>query len=77
MSVFLHGAWRLWKLAARATATVLARVLFTLFYFTVLGPFALCVRCGGDPLAVKAGTERGWRPARAEQLDMEQAKRQF
>ena len=32
----------------------------TLFYFLIVGPFALLIRWRSDPLAIKPGTPRGW-----------------
>jgi hypothetical protein len=38
-----------------------ARLLLSACYFVVVAPFALLVRWGSDPLAIKPGTSRGWR----------------
>jgi hypothetical protein len=35
-------------------------VLLTVFYYVILGPFALILR-RGDPLAIGPGAVRGWR----------------
>jgi hypothetical protein len=58
----LRRVWQGWERVARAVGDVQARALLTLFYFVILGPFALVVRWGSDPLAIKAGAPRGWRP---------------
>jgi hypothetical protein len=59
-------AWRRllegWRRVGRAIGDVQARILLTLFYFLVLGPFAVGLRALADPLSLKAGTPRGWRP---------------
>ncbi len=57
-----RSLWELWKRAAKKIGDFQARVLLTLFYFVVLAPFALAVRWGSDPLALKAGAPRGWHP---------------
>jgi hypothetical protein len=57
----LRNFWELWKRFARKIGDFQARVLLILFYFVVLGPFALAVRWASDPLAIKAGAPRGWR----------------
>lgn len=63
---------------ARAVGDIQARVLLTLFYFVILGPFALVVRWASDPLAIKAGAPHGWRPREDGKGDpTERATRQF
>ena len=54
--------WEGWKRFGRKVGDVQARGLLILFYFVFLAPFALVVRWGSDPLAIKAGTRKGWRP---------------
>ena len=51
-----------WRRVGRAIGDVQARILLTLFYFLVLGPFACLLRALADPLSLKRGTPRGWRP---------------
>jgi hypothetical protein len=70
--------WERWKRVARKIGDFQARALMTLFYFVILGPVAMIVRWRSDPLAIKAGTPRGWinREARTG-TPMEQARRQF
>lgn len=53
------GTW--WRRVARRIGDVQARLLLTVFYFVLLAPFALAVRLGADPLALKLGAGRGWR----------------
>jgi hypothetical protein len=45
---------------ARRIGDVQARVLLSLFYFAILGPFALVLR-RTDPLAIGPRAPRGWR----------------
>ena len=53
-----------------------ARVLLTVFYYVILGPFALVLR-RGDPLGIKRDAPRGWRPREPAARDIaEQAQRQ-
>jgi len=33
----------------------------SVFYFIIVGPFALILRWAGDPLSLKKGAEQGWR----------------
>ena len=73
-----RSLWELWKRAAKTIGDFQARVLLTLFYFVILAPFALAVRWGSDPLALKAGAPRGWHP-RGEETNalLDRATKQF
>lgn len=66
------------KRAGKRTADIQARILLTLFYFIVLGPFALVLRWGSDPLAIKRSVPQRWhdREDRKESR-MEWAAKQF
>ncbi|HWP23753.1 MAG TPA: hypothetical protein VNM15_06155 [Candidatus Binatia bacterium] len=55
-----------------------ARVILALFYFVCIGPFALIVRWGADPLRLKKGNPAGWRlKEEAKVPAMERAMNQF
>jgi hypothetical protein len=70
--------WERWKRIARKIGDFQARALMTLFYFVILAPAAMVLRWRGDPLAIKAGTSRGWNAMGArEGAPMEHARRQF
>jgi len=56
-----RAAWQWWTRVARRIGDVQARILLSVFYFAILGPFALVLR-RRDPLAIRPGTPRGWRP---------------
>jgi len=74
----VRSFWEWWKRVAKRIGDIQARVLLTLFYFVVFGPFALAVRWGSDPLAIKVGAPRGWRPREDGKGDpTERATRQF
>ena len=74
----LHRAWERWKLVARAIGDFQARILLAVFYFVVLGPFAVVVRWARDPLAIKASTAKGWRLREPERgVPLERATKQF
>jgi hypothetical protein len=74
----MRNLWEWWKRVARRIGDFQARIILTIFYFLILGPFALVVRFWSDPLAIKANTPRGWR-LKDDQRDnpVEQATRQF
>jgi hypothetical protein len=74
----MRNLWEGWKRVARKIGDVQARIILTLFYFIVIGPFALPIRWWGDPLTIKARTPRGWRPRESETGNsMERATKQF
>jgi hypothetical protein len=70
--------WEWWKPVARKIGDFQARAIMTLFYFLILGPVAMVIRWRSDPLAIKAGTPRGW-VVREEWAGtpMERSRRQF
>jgi hypothetical protein len=74
----LRAAWDAWKRLARRIGDIQARILLTVFYYLVLGPFALVLRWRSDPLALGRDRSGGWRP-RPESAEepMAQARRQF
>jgi hypothetical protein len=56
-----RAAWRWWTRVAHRIGDFQARVLLTVFYYVILGPFALVLR-RRDPLGLAPGPVRGWRP---------------
>jgi hypothetical protein len=72
----VRALWARWKRVAKRIGDVQARILLTIFYFLVLAPFALVVRWGMDPLAIK--TAAGWRAKEGSSgTPLERASRQF
>jgi hypothetical protein len=70
--------WEGWKRIARKIGDFQARALMTLFYFVILAPVAMILRWRTDPLAIKAGTPRGWTAMKASDVaPLEHARRQF
>ena len=49
----LSKLWEGWKRVAKKIGDVQARIILTLFYIFIVGPFALAIRWFGDPLAIK------------------------
>lgn len=50
----LAAAWARWKAIVTVIGTFQARVLLSVFYFTVVPPFALVVKLFKDPLGLRA-----------------------
>lgn len=74
----LQTFWQGWKRVAKIIGDFQARILLTVFYFFIFGPFALAVRLFRDPLGIKPGGARGWHAKGDEAIaPMERATRQF
>lgn len=74
---FLRRFWEGWKRVGQAIGDFLARVLLTIFYFTIFVPFGLGTRLGSDPLAMKSGEKMPqWVERKTKDLTLEDARRQ-
>ncbi len=73
----LGRLWEGWKEIAGYVGDFQARLLLTIFYFTVAVPFGFLVRLV-DPLHTKRprGTS-GWRPRPPHEAGLQDARRQF
>ncbi len=71
-------AWRLWRRFGAALGDWIARLVLTLFYFSVLVPFALIAMASRDALGRKRPEGAGlWGDGQALSQDLESAGRQF
>lgn len=50
---YLRRAWHLWKRFGRLIGDLIARVVLTVFYFTIFAPFGIAMRWFSDPLRLK------------------------
>ena len=74
----LSRLWEGWKRVAKKIGDVQARIILTVFYILVVGPFALAIRWFGDPLAIKHGTRKGWHSkTNKEKVSLQRATQQF
>lgn len=74
----LRMLWARWKAFGHGLATVQSRVLLFLFYYVILGPFALAMRVFSDPLGLRVGAPTGWLERAAAKDDVTVlARRQF
>lgn len=70
--------WENWQRVARKIGDFQARLVLSLLYFIIIGPFALIVRWGADPLSLKQHGQHGWRPkAKMDGSPMNRAMNQF
>jgi len=56
----LRVVWSRWKAFGHALAAIQARILLFLFYFVILGPFALVMRVFADPLRLRRDGSTHW-----------------
>ncbi len=74
--VLIKDFWRGWKAFGQFLGDWLARVVLTIFYFTILVPFGLGVRLFADPLAIKNRPDQLWRPRATGDQKLEDVVRQ-
>ena len=73
----LRRIWEVWKPFGRYLGNQIARVLLSLFYFTILVPYGLGVRLFSDPLQTKTRPARLWQPRSPQEPTLSDAGRQF
>jgi hypothetical protein len=74
---FLRKLWEGWKRFGQAMGDFLARVVLSIFYFTIFLPFGLGTRLFSDPLAIKPSDETvKWLERKTKDLTLEDARRQ-
>jgi len=69
--------WEGWKAFGQAMGNLLARVVLTIFYFTIFVPFGVGVRLFGDPLQIKSQPAEQWRPRATGDQKLEEVLRQY
>jgi hypothetical protein len=73
----LRKLWGGWKAFGRFMGNFLARIVLTIFYFTVFVPFGIAVSLFGDPLLIKIPPDTLWRPRTTGDQKLEEILRQF
>ena len=73
----LRKLWEGWKAFGRFMGNQIARVVLSLFYFTILLPYGLGVRWFGDPLKIKTRPDRLWQSRSPRDPTLAEAGRQF
>ena len=78
MKQFLNRLWHGWQELGRHIGDFQARLLLTVFYFTIYVPFGLLTRLFLDPLQLRRGTAKsGLNPRKTMDTDLQAARRQF
>ncbi len=74
----LRRVWKAWREIAAYIGDFQARLLLTLFYFTILVPFGLLVRLFSDPLRIRhLPVHSSWTKRETRETDLASARRQF
>jgi len=74
----LRKLWQAWKRLGQFLGDILARVVLTLFYFTIFVPFGLGVTLRSDPLRIRNISGRPmWLPRQTGDRSLDDARRQF
>lgn len=78
MREWFRNLWEAWKEIAEFIGDFQARLLLTIFYFTVAVPFGLIMRLFGDSLNIrKIPQESAWVPRTTGDIELEDTQRQF
>ena len=75
--ILIKNFWHGWKAFGQFLGNWLARVVLTVFYFTIFVPFGLGVRLFSDPLQIKKLPAEFWRPRATGDQKFEDVVRQF
>jgi len=73
----LKKLWEGWKAFGHFLGNLLARVVLSIFYFTIFVPFGLGVRWLSDPLQIKTRPNSLWRPRSTMDQTLAEVGRQF
>jgi hypothetical protein len=73
----IRRLWEGWKAFGRFMGNIVARVVLSVFYFTVFVPFGLGVRWFSDPLQIKVKPSSLWRPRSTTDQALADVERQF
>ena len=76
MQNFQKG-WQKWLAISRIAGNFLARILVSIFYFTLMLPFNIGVTYFGDPLQIKNRPQRFWLTRETDSDSLDNARRQF
>ena len=71
----LKRIWHGWKRFGLFLGDLLARVVLTIFYFTIFLPFGLVSRWRRDPLAIRNIDDVQWTPRTSREPTLENNKR--
>jgi hypothetical protein len=73
----LRKFWHAWKAFGRFMGNMVARVVLSLFYFTIFVPFAIGARLFTDPLHLKGSRAALWMSRQTGDQTLDESGRQF
>ncbi len=74
----MQRIWSAWEKFGQAIGDFVARVVLTVFYFTVFVPFGIGVRLFGDPLRLTPPSDgSGWQSRDEDDASLDAGRRQF
>jgi hypothetical protein len=74
----LRQVWSVWQRFGHFMGDLLARLVLTVFYFTILLPFGLIVTLFSDPLHLKRNAQQAlWLARQTGDQTLDEARRQF
>jgi len=73
----LRIIWGTWKRIGQFIGDFVARVVLSLFYFTLFVPFAVGVRLFSDPLGMRKHNPSRWLERTTRDSSLHDARRQF
>jgi hypothetical protein len=74
---YLRKFWKAWKAFGHFMGNMVARVVLSLFYFTIFVPFAVVARLFTDPLGLKNSHENFWLARSTADQTLNEVARQF
>lgn len=70
--------WSKWRALSNKAGELLARIILTIFYFTLAAPFGLMLSLAADPLRLKKSSQSsGWLTRQTRDRTLDDARRQF
>jgi hypothetical protein len=72
----LRRIWAKWLEIGQVIGDFIARILLTIFYFTIFMPFGLAVRLLSDPMDIK-GSRPNWLERKTRDLALDDSRRLF
>ena len=72
----LQKVWKKWKAFGELLGNIIARIVLTIFYFTVFVPFAIGAQLFNDHLGIKTIPANYWQARSNQSETLEKAKSQ-
>lgn len=74
---FIKLAWKEWKRIAKIIARFQARIILTIFYFTLLAPLGIIFSTKKDELKIHTKQNTVWKEKKKQSQTVEDMRRQF